>query len=39
MAKKDDQYDKIKQRIMLADRWREDEGYDGKWQRLIDLYR
>ncbi len=37
--KKADQYDKIKQRINLATRWREDEGYDAKWQRLIDLYR
>ena len=39
MAYKSEEYDKVKQRLHLAKRWRYDEGYDMKWKRMIDLYR
>jgi len=37
--KKSDKYARVHERLELANRWRTDEGYDDKWQRLIDLYR
>jgi len=39
MAYKADEYDKVKQRLRMAQKWRTDEGYDAKWRRMIDLYR
>ncbi len=41
MAKgtKSERYEKVHDRLRLAQRWREDEGYDMKWRRMIDLYR
>tara|TARA_R100001463_G_scaffold4829_7_gene17255 strand:+ start:1068 stop:2957 length:1890 start_codon:yes stop_codon:yes gene_type:complete len=39
MAYTADEYDRVKQRLRLANKWRTDEGYDAKWRRLIDLYR
>ena len=39
MAYKSEEYDKVKQMLHLAKRWRYDEGYDMKWKRMIDLYR
>ena len=41
MAKetKSERYAKTRDRLDLALRWRTDEGYDAKWQRMIDLYR
>ena len=41
MAKKSkaDRYTTAKERLDLAKRWRQDEGYDAKWHRMIDLYR
>ncbi len=41
MARKTRQeiHDQYKQRLDLARRWREDEGYDRTWRRLNDLYR
>mgnify|MGYP003636643054 CR=1 FL=1 len=41
MARKtrQDVYDQYKQRLDLARRWRDDEGYDSTWRRLNDLYR
>ena len=32
-------YKRVHDRLRLATRWRRDEGYDNKWQRLIDVYR
>ena len=39
MAYKADEYDQVKQRLRMAQKWRTDEGYDAKWRRMIDLYR
>jgi len=41
MARKTRQeiHDQYKQRLDLARRWRDDEGYDRTWRRLNDLYR
>ena len=41
MAKgtKSERYEKVHDRLRLAQRWREDEGYDMKWRRMLDLYR
>jgi len=39
MAYKADEYDRVKTRLRLAQKWRTDEGFDAKWRRMIDLYR
>ena len=39
MAYKAEEYDKVKQRLRMAQKWRTDEGFDTKWRRMIDLYR
>jgi hypothetical protein len=36
---KSEKYEKVDDRLRLAQRWRNDEGYDEKWRRMIDLYR
>ena len=36
---KSERYEKVHERIRLAQRWRREEGYDVKWQRMIDIYR
>ncbi len=36
---KSERYEKVHDRLRLAQRWRQDEGYDMKWRRMIDLYR
>ena len=36
---KSEKYQKVDDRLRLAQRWRNDEGYDEKWRRMIDLYR
>lgn len=36
---KDELLKRYRHRIKLSQRWREDEGYDDTWRRLIDLYR
>jgi len=35
---KSEKYEKVDDRLRLAQRWRNDEGYDEKWRRMIDLY-
>ena len=39
MAYKADEYDQVKQRLRMAQKWRTDEVYDAKWRGMIDLYR
>ena len=36
---KADKFTRYKQRIDLTRRWREQEGYDDLWRRLVDLYK
>ena len=36
---KAEQFARTQARLELAERWREGEGYDAKWHRMIDLYR
>ena len=36
---KSEHYDKVHDRLRLALRWRNEEGYDEKWLRMVDLYR
>lgn len=36
---KNDALSRCRNRVQLSQRWREQEGYDATWQRMIDLYR
>jgi hypothetical protein len=36
---KSDLLKRYRDRIKMSQRWREDEGYDATWRRLIDIYR